>query len=255
MRARLILAFSVSIMLIGVATWSRFASADKPPANIVAINQAEINLDDSEEVLNDFLTPKTTVSVDPAESLSSTDLIGRQLILDYVGMAASGGAGTESIDALANKYVESISTLNNAPSISYTDLKTVSNTRANFQNYADKITKIYKAYEVDMKEAGINEENIKALDPTLYSSTATFSKIYDEAATGLKNIPVPVVLLQSHTDLINTYLSSAGAMKAVSNTELDSARAFAGLVALNENIDREQGLLKEIAQILTSNGI
>ena len=258
MRARLILAFSVSIMLIGVATWSRFAFVDKPPANIVAVTDAGSSLDDSQEVLKDFLAVKTATSTLPAASekpVTDTDLIGRQLILDYVGLAASGGAGTESIDALANKYIESIPTLNRAPVLSYADLKTVTNTRANFQSYADKITKIYKSYEAGMKAAGLSDESNYSLNPALYSSAAAFSKIYEDTATALKNMPVPGALLQSHLGLINTYLSNAEAMVAVSNTQENSAAAFAGLVALNENIDKEQESLTEITRILTSNGI
>jgi hypothetical protein len=44
-------------------------------------------------------------------------------------------------------------------------------------------------------------------------------------------------------------------MEAISNAENDSAKAFAGLTKMNENIDRENAILSSIAAILTANGL
>jgi len=93
------------------------------------------------------------------------------------------------------------------------------------------------------------------LNTALYSFALTLSTAYTEAASKLKNLPVPASLVPTHLQLVNSYLSSATAMKAVSETEQDSAAAFAGLVVLNENLNKENTILTEISQILTSSGI
>jgi AICAR transformylase/IMP cyclohydrolase PurH len=41
----------------------------------------------------------------------------------------------------------------------------------------------------------------------------------------------------------------------MSETEKDATNAFAGLIALNSNIDEETKILVEIEQILSDNGI
>ena len=255
MRFRLAFALSVSIMLIGVASWSRFVAAEKGPANLIAVKQVASELNDYDTILEDFTEPKETMDIPSDEPLSNTDLIGHQLILDYIGLAASGGAGTESIDALANKYVESIPTLNRPSVLSYADLKTVTNTKANFQNYADNITKIYRDYKETMEAVGIEKVDIETLNPTLYSSILVFSQTYNKTANELENLPVPGALAQIHLSLINTYIANAEAMKALADAERDSASAFAGLVALNENLAKEQELLNEISRVLTETGI
>lgn len=254
MRLRLALAFLVSIALIGVASWSRFAVAEKTPANIVAIEQPEISGDDYDEILRDFLEPKTATST-PSEKgpLSSTDLIGRGLIMDYIGLAASGQATEASIATLANQYVTSIPALSKAQTISYSDLKKVTDTKINFQNYADELIKIHNSYAEIIN--GTNLDAFTNLNPNLYSMASTLGQAYIEAASKLKSLPVPTSLIQVHLQLVNSYFSSAAAMNAISGTETDSAAAFAGLITLNDNLTKEDAFLSEISQILTSNGI
>lgn len=255
MRLRLALAFLVSIALIGAASWFRLTTSENAPSNIVAVEQFGTSDVYDGNILRDFLEPKATSTTSVETTLSNTDLIGRQLILDYVGLAASGGAGPESIDALANKYIDNLPALNDTPSIGYADIKTVPNTKSNFQNYADEITKIYIEYAERISKASIGGDNLNTLNPALYSFALTFNAAYIDAALKLQNLSVPASLAPIHLQLVNSYLSSAAATKAVSETEEDSAAAFAGLVILNKNVVKEKTLINEIDRTLISNGI
>ncbi len=254
MRTRLALAIFVSILLVGTASWSRFSTTSYTQPDLIAIKNMGAGDIQDETFLKDFLNPKTVGSASTTETLSNTDLIGRGLIMDYIGLAASGGAGTDSINALADRYIESIPTLNKAVALSLTDLKIVPDNKLNFQQYADQITKIYKAYANSINQISA-DGNLNTLNLQLYSSALSFSNTYTDTVTKLKSLPVPNALSQAHLELINNYLSSATAMKALSETEKDSASAFAGLIALNDNMGKEKVILDTISQILTVNGI
>lgn len=255
MRFNLALAVLMSVLLIGVSSWSRFTTTNKTQQGIVAVEQFNTNNDDYEDILQDFSTPKTASTTPVERSLSNTDLIGRQLILDYIGLAGSGQATDASVAALAEQYVISIPSINKAPTINSKDIQVVSNIKTNFQSYANEFTKIHKSYAEYINKAYVVGTNLNTLNPELYSLAITFSTAYTDTALKLKNLPVPTSLVSAHIQLVNSYLSSATAMKAISETEQDSAAAFAGLITLNENLDKENAFINAISQILTSNGI
>lgn len=255
MQFRLVLALSISILLIGVASWSRFTILGKTPAGIIAVEQLGTSDNDYSEIINDFIEPKTASTTPRETPLSGTDLIGRRLILDYIGLAASGEVTEANIAALADQYVKSVPTLNQAVVINPTDIKAVSNSQSNFQNYANTLTKIHSEYAERVGNAYAGGNSINDLGPELYSFTSTFSSAYTNAAVKLQNLSVPASLVPTHLEVVNSYLSSAAAMKAISEAEQDSVAAFAGLITLKENASKEDALLNEISRILTSNGI
>jgi len=254
MRLNLALALSVALLLIGGAAWYRLSLTSSTSYNLAVVEPTLTN-EDYDEITADFFGPKATSTTVSSEPLTNTDLIGRQLVLDYISIAANNGGTEADIAALANQYVEGIQTLNRVDTISYADIKTVSNTKSNFQNYSDAATQIYNEYEGILGGAAGNSEALNALGSALYSVTTTMSGAYTGLATKLKNLAVPASIAQSHVELVNIYLSSAVAMEAISNTENDPASAFAGLIMLKENSDREQRLLDQINQTLISNGI
>lgn len=256
MRFNLALAVSLSIILIGVASWSRFRTTNYIQPELIAIEQLGANSDDYETILHDFLEPETVGMASTSDSqFSNTDLIGQKLVLDYISLAANGQATEASLISLANQYVESIPALNKAEVLSTLNIKTVPNTQINFQKYADALTKIYGEYVENINKVQMAGSNLENLNPVFYSATINLSNTYTTTALKLKDLSVPIVLLSPHLKLLNNYLSSASAMEAVSKTEQDPVASFAGLITLKENTDKEEVLLNEIGQILISNGI
>ena len=252
MKPGLALSLTISVLLIGVASWYRFGTVKVSQPNLVAV---ELTADDYKEIVADFTGPKEVVMASSTKPFTSTDLVGRQLISDYVSLAGSGQVTDADILALADRYVEGLPTLSSAPTISYTDLKLVSDNKNNFQNYADTLTKIFNEYQASTNKIQINESDLETLSPAFYSSVATLSTAYASATFKLKIVAVPSSLGPSHLELVNIYLSTVAATNAISKTEQDSTAAFAALIHLNKDLERRTALLEEIAQILNSNGI
>ena len=253
MHARLALALFVSTLLVGGALWIRLSNGAE-----IKYELATVESDDAAdaELLQYFLEPPEETPTAPVKTapLTNTDILGRQLVMDYINLAASGEATEAQIETLAQKYVEIIPALNLAESISYIDLTTAPNTKANFQKYADEITAIHKTYaeNISKKYVGVNLDKPNA---ATYSFALAFGQAYRDAAEKLKDISVPNSLVQVHLKLTNSYLSSAASMKAVAQIDLDSASAFAGVITLNQNLNQEDALRGEISKILTANGL
>lgn len=256
MKPKIVLALSVSALIIGGASFSRFYSPVKASnSGITAVNQKVDNTTAFQTAAGAYSNAASTTGAATETSLSNTDVIGRQLILDYVDLATSGRATEENINALAERYAESIPTLSKVVSVKTDDIQTESNTLENFKNYDDALTIVLRKYENSIGTAYKQGKNLNTTGAGLYSFASVTSDIYSDTAESIKKIPTPIALVSAHMRLINNYLSSAAAFRALSETEKDPAAAFAGVLALNTNPDQEEAILKEISQILKSNGI
>src|SRR5262245_34471639 len=111
-KARLIFALILSVALIGGATWFRAAGTHAEKAKLAVVNsQDALEPLSDEEIAADYMTPRATSSTITTQ-LSDTDLVGRQLFSDYMGLVADGHATKENLDTLAAKYSENILSLN-----------------------------------------------------------------------------------------------------------------------------------------------
>lgn len=257
MRLRFALALLVSIILIGTASWYRFGTtkfAQQP--NIIAVEQPDINKEGTlqEYFASTGLNSKVATSSAATQPLSNTDLFGRSLFVDYVGLASQGEITGSDLDSLAQQYVSRIPGLHQPLVITKADLQIVPNSKTNFENYSKAFVSIYDSYA--KKVSGAYPGNtVGGLDPAFYTFTSVLSAAYTEVATKLEKIPVPTSLVATHLELVNHYLSGALAMSEISKSKEDPAAAFAGLIFLNDNLDKETLLISRINQILTSNGI
>lgn len=254
MRLRFALALLISIILIGGASWYRFGTTEYVQPNIIAVEQSETNY---KNAIEEFLGPKAyTASSTPSSGpLTNTDIIGRSLLSDYILLEARGNATDANIIALADKYVQVLPTLNVAPTIDYVDIKTTSNTKINFQNYANRLEEIYEENTNDVSRAYAEAGSPDTSNPAIYSFISTFGTIYAETASKLQNMSVPLSLVGNHLQLVNGYLSSATGMEAISKIKQDPSVALAGLMAINESLNKEEIILDKIRKILISNGI
>jgi hypothetical protein len=81
-------------------------------------------------------------------------------------------------------------------------IKTVPSTIENLQNYSSSVLSIYSKYK-DMTDAEAKGGN----------SSRALASIYHQAAVELLNLSVPADLLETHTELVDTYLSNERAIK------------------------------------------
>jgi hypothetical protein len=249
MRGRLAIALSVSLVLIGFASWSRLSARNSAQPNLIAIAQLDTNPD---EVLRDFLEPKSATTT-AADSLTNTDMVGRQLILDYVQLAANGGANEDALSALAERYIDNVPSLITAEVVSVFDLKVVPNDTANFQAYAAALEAIYRSYATSL--LGAYSADSLNLGAKGVSMSSKMSDIYAKTASRLKALSVPADVAKEHVALLNIYLFNASAMGALSEASADPARSFAGLIAFKANATHEQELLSKIEEILEDNDV
>lgn len=248
MRPGIILAIIASLVLVGGASWSRLFSS-KSASNLIAIEQKRVADDTS--LQEAFASHQNSASTTAASSepLTGTDLIGRQLILDYIGLAQGDQATEENLNILVERYIESVPTLIITRKISYTDLNIIPSSRASLVNYAAAIKKIYLNYSSGLLRA-YSEDSAK-----MASASSKMSSVYLEAVENLIELIVPSELAEAHLLLINTYLENSAAMEALARMETDPASAFAGLIALQSNSEKEQETLSAIEKILNDNGV
>lgn len=254
MRFRVVLALSLSIILVGLAFWVRNSSSSEDKNSLVAVSSPQ-NTDSSKEFIKNYLIENAgSIATSSQPSLSSTDLISRQMFADYLALSTNGQATDANIEALAERYVANIPSLFVPEKVSYQDLQIVANNKANLQTYGQNLTQIYTEYATKL----LATKSSSTSNPLGTNSSQTYlkmSEIYHETALKLKAIPTPALLADSHLELINLYLENASATKSLANLQTDPASGFSGLLALGNNVDREEALLLKIAQILTANGI
>src|SRR4051812_38343494 len=101
MRFRVTLALCLSFALILGATVFHVRASKSGAPTIVPVDNSREEMANAVEALGNDLNPDTST---PSETLTTTDLVGRQLMSDYLSLAQSGQATEANIDTLANKY-------------------------------------------------------------------------------------------------------------------------------------------------------
>ncbi len=252
-RARLIFALVLSITLVGAAGWIRLSrSSTVHVANLLATDDnadLQANVSDIAEVIS---TPTDEASSTP---LTDTSLIGRQLFSDFFGMISNGQVTEDNINVLASTYADSVGNLDKSSRISPTDLAIVADTSDNFNAYLVNLNTIYDKYEELVRARSLNEKDAQTIGPTFITWAQTMEDLYEREATELKNISVPAALLESHTKLVNNYLSSKSAMHSLITATTDPASAMGAIIVQSKNTDEEQIILSSIQDIMTKNGI
>lgn len=254
MRSRIKLAIILSVLLIGWALLFRFNVTPTGEAKLSVVNPSLQDDASYQEFLNIYAAASSTELVSD-KNLSNTDLIGRQLVSDYLTLSSSGQASSDALNSLADKYVESIPTLLAPEKANPADIRNVPNNKANFEAYGAEVTRIYQEYASSLLTIQAKGGVTAFLKNNSGDTPRKMADVYGRTAKKLKEISVPNALIESHLDLINVYLGNEAAMASLSEIDSDPASAFAGLLLINSNIDFEAEKLMKIQQVLTANGI
>jgi hypothetical protein len=246
------LALFISIVLIGTAGWVRATENKNQKLGLIVVPSLPQDLMNYDESGGQLTIQNNDVS---PPDLSGTDLIGRQMIADYITLSANGKATNENISSLAQKYVESIPTLIAPERFSLTDLKIIANNQKNLENYAQNVMRIYREYASELLSIEARGNVSTLLISGSGEAASKMSTAYAETAKKLKGVEAPQPVAQLHLNLVNLYLENAAAMNSIATLNADPANAFAGLILMSGNINEEAQLLAEIEQVLTANGI
>ena len=256
MKPGIAISLFISIILIGGAFWTRI-DASKNEAGLIAVANQDPNEDFYKDVfLNPSVDPTpVSTSTAPQGPLTGTDLVGRQLIIDYVDLTSMGQASDINIELLAERYAESIPTLVNSQKIDYFDIKTVPNNLESLKKYSDDLGQIYIKYSGKMSAAPTASLSSETLNSSYYLFAQEIGDASDLIAGELKNLSVPLSLATLHLELANTHLLNSSAAKNIQENQDDPLSSLAGLIILNENLDKEIHTLQEIDKIFKANGI
>lgn len=256
---RLIIALAVSVALIGGAMWFRFVRIPPYTAEVVAVSQVNTPSSDDAQVLTDFFSTATsTPATSTTVALSQTDLIGRQLLSDYLALKSQGQTTPDNIDAFATSLAESIKNVDiSIPKANPNQIIVLPESEANLATYGNTMTNIrnkYKNLVATQVKSGENDvANTNSPAFSIFMSAA--GKLYKAAADELLLVRVPTSLAQNHLGLINQYLENAEVMRLISNTSKDPLQAYAALNIYIKNSGRESELLTNIQKALMAHGI
>ena len=247
MRTGLVLSIVVSILIIGAAIWFRTSQTSRINPDLAVVESTSTPSGSSATS-----TIFGWINESPAaDSINRTDLIGQQLIIDYVNLAASGQATSENVDSLANQYVSSMPGLIKTNQIGKSSLHVVDDSLNAFSSYSDSMTAILNDYQTRVQQF---MPNGSTLNPAFYTGITEVGKIYSDTAESMEKIPVPGTLADLHMELINVYLSNSSVMSAIAQTESDPAKSFSGLALYQNNASQETNVLNEINQELKKHG-
>jgi hypothetical protein len=264
-RFRLTLALSMAVILIGIATWKRFDQPSVYVANLVPVQNAGNSITE-EEADNAALAEgyaEMGISPDATSSnatstadLSSTDLVGRQFMSDYLDLAANGEATDDNIAALAGNYANSITSLSSTATVGPEMLTVIADSAQNFTAYSSTISNLYQKYQsatadIVKRSGDMSDISSQGFVPGMNA----LASLYQSAAKDLEDTPVPTSLADAHLRLVNNYLSSSASFKALANATSDSASAYSALVTEAQNSSDESAILQSIQAILAINDV
>jgi len=254
MPRRLGIALSFSALLIGSATLHRFAYAQKPAPYLAAATSEAPNIDSEDTSLTDTaLLPDATDT--PSEQLTTTDLIGRQLFMDYLDLAQNGQATDANIEKLGDNYAANLARIDTPAPYTPVALNVVPDSSQAFKAYSSAFSALYNKYtnqaRVNMSAAGDMSD---LANPNFSSAMQDMSVLYSRAVKELAAISVPSSLADEHQKIIELYTDNARALRALSQINTDPASAYAALGTQAKNTQAEKDTIASIASTLALNG-
>lgn len=255
MKVGIFFSVTLSLLIVGGSLWYRLDQGHQTSAEALVSKGPLYNASELREFTN--LTPATSTPVisEKGQELTTAEAIGHNLIAEYVTLAATGEATDDRVTAIASNYIENLPNLLKPETITLNELKIVPDSTANFRAYATTIQSAHQIFSQKIALASQNKSFSAETTDDLYVVMNAFNREYSALAQKLKATPVPQSLTSDHLDLINFYLSTATAAKAVTEEETDSAAAFAGLVTFKQNVDNQDLYLAPITKILNAHGI
>lgn len=249
-RSRVLLSLGISILLIGTVSWYRF-NTDNPTQAELEYVESVTGGDKWPNILADTSIASTTKTVD----LTNSDIIGRSLLAEYINTTINTGSNDQnSLDNLVSNYIETIPTLITIDKVSIGDLKVVPVSKPSLEKYYSEMGNAYSTYVNNLASVYSSRKPSGNMETRIDFAVYSYP-IYEKWVSQIKNVSVPSILADKHVELVNIGLSNMESTKALQNSDKDAAKAFAGMVKLGENFDKEQAVIQDIQRILTSNGL
>jgi hypothetical protein len=256
MRFNVALALSVSILIIGIASWSRFFAPVTVKPTLVAVDRGQVSQDEFAETFQDFLEPATVgMASTTEEDLAVSDVVGRQLFSDYISLKSEGAVTPDNLQALAEKYANAVGTIGSTDRINNSQVTIIKDSSVVLKVYGDAVFQTRQKYQDLARNIAEKTEFSDYFDPRFKNFMMSMAKLCDQAAKELQNMPVPNSLADSHIKLINNYLDTGVVMQALGDLADNPIKAYAAINTQAEKAKEEEAILSNIRQILLSKGI
>lgn len=239
------LAVFVSLALIGGAVWSQLPGAKNSAPTLVAV--------ETKRDYTDIYWPeKIEDTTNDEASLTTTDLVSRQLMGDFMNLSINGQATQGSIENLAGRYAELIESLGGASAEEFmlSDLNVVPANQNTLASYRQSLDEAKESFWIDSEESA---DEIDESDE--YEAAIVMSILYESMVNRLLELSVPQSVASAHLALVNNYSTLAAEMLLVSNSDSDPMLIIANLSSLSDNLDREERLWGNIDQILAKHDL
>jgi hypothetical protein len=250
MRPGVIIALTASLVVVGWATWYRHVSSLGSTPSLAAISREDVPQAYYDELTAQFKAASTkSVAPTDTEPLTTTDLIGRQLVSDYLELTQNGQASGNNLEKLGERYAQSLSQLTQAQQITVQDITIVETSPESLNAYMIQLSSIYQKYAPAFTRTP-ESSAIKYIAQKNFEFVSHTAQTYKEQADELNGLPVPAALVQSHIQLVNANLLNAAAFEAAAQMDTDPAVGLAGIITVSQNAAREGAVLNQMIAIL-----
>ena len=260
MRFKLALSVCIALLLIVTAVWYRYQNqVISSDGGFVEQELAVESIDYEEYLLGQLrtgLVASTSPETDSGE-LTATDLVGRQLFLDFLNMSSKGEATEENILSLANLYEENIVSLRGYEKMGPLELTVVPTTKENLIRYGEAVSEIYLRYQklVEAETSMVDDSIFSSINPSSKQFASSLDKIFSLEAEEMRKLKVPQTLAETHLELTNNYLARAWFYRAIAEADTDPVLAFAAIASQDKNLAEETALQQKILDELEKYGI
>ena len=248
MRAKILSALFLSLIMIGAAFWSRFFD-NKPAAGLATVSSPSITPMNDEAFLSANFTDSSSTP------LSTTDMLSRQLFSDYADLKSKGETSSENLNYLAERYAEGIMNIRPAASkvTAIEQLTIIPDSAENTFNYGKSMIAARSKYAALAKE---ESEGAGDLNQEGFGDFITRAgNLYLASANELLKIKVPASLARNHLEIINDYFQTAEAMRTIAESSDDPVKIYAAIQTQIRNAKKEDELFLNIQIAMSAGGI
>ena len=182
-------------------------------------------------------------------------MVSRQLLSNLISLNNSGNASVENIHKVAEAYANTITEQTTITPTTLSDLTIISDNNQNTATYIKKVFTLRNSAQDKVSGNSTALSLTGVLDPKFPGVMLEMSKIYSELAYQLKSLPVPTSLAENHVKLINNYLSSSQATRAMSSVETDPISSLPAIYTQANNSNEEELLISNIRNTAIRVGI
>lgn len=188
------------------------------------------------------------------ENLNETDQLARQLITLTAALGSSPDVDDSTLKEIATQIGQNVHIKTIHDQYSIKDVTTVPTTIPNLTSYYNKmkaiIAKQKPVADIDAIATALQNEDLSILDDLTEST-----KIYTQLATTLRSVPVPVGLVASHIQIMNSFSGIAQSFEYMQQLQDNSIVSLVGVATYRTYSSRLTLAINDMSDYLQKYGI